>query len=139
MVIKPFKFILDGVINNGVSDMARLKVYAAKKRICHVCGKEVKPYTVIMKNDVLSLLEYWSAREDGDICERCDRYHAMTGDFKDATDEEFKLAEEAIKFAKLMLEWWEKDKKLTAKDDGSDMRDWEGTFNIKRWYRERKG
>jgi len=106
-----------------------------KKLICHVCGKEKKPYVVFMKNDILSLLQHEQAREDGEICQRCDQYHAMTGEFKDATEEEFELAKKSCEFARNMLKWWEKDKKLDF-DGESNSREWGGTFGIKEWYRK---
>ena len=51
---------------------------------------------------------------------------------QDATEEEFKLAEEAIKFAHAMLAWWEKDKPLNL-DDNFDSRTWDGLVNIAKW------
>jgi hypothetical protein len=113
--------------------------------ICHVCGKEKKPYTVFLKNDIISLITYEQNREDGPICERCDRYAAMTGEFKDATEEEFKNAEKAVWFASMMLKWWSKDKKMYVspglyfdieKESKENSRDWEGTDAIARWCRE---
>lgn len=114
------------------------------KKICHVCGKEKKPYVVFLNNDVLSLISHEQAREDGEICKRCDSYFAMTGEFKDATEKEFKIAQESLKFASMMLKWWEKDKKLYAgePDDylpenfDENKRNWEGTHAISKWYRE---
>ena len=107
---------------------------------CHVCGKEKKPYTVFMENDIFSLLQYHRAREDGEICERCDRYHAMTGEFKDATNEEFEIAKKSAWFANMMMKWWIKDKELTTTEiDNLDenKRDWEGTALIAKWCREK--
>jgi hypothetical protein len=60
-----------------------------KKEICHVCGKEKKPYTLFINNDIFSFPKYKQAREDGAICQRCDQYFAMTGEFKEATEQEF--------------------------------------------------
>ena len=88
-----------------------------EKLVCHVCGKEKKPYAVILDNNILSFLRYESAREDGEICQRCDQYYAMTGEFKDATEQEFENAKKAIRFTQTMLRWWEKDKKLVVIDD----------------------
>lgn len=105
-----------------------------KKVICHVCGKEKKPYVVFMKDDIFSWLQHERAREDGEICQRCDNYNAMTGEFKDATEEEFELAKKSCEFARNMLKWWEKDKKMEANIDNS--REWEGTEMIKKWYRK---
>jgi len=87
------------------------------KKICHVCGKEKKPYTVFLKNDIFSLLKYEQAREDGAICERCDRYFAMTGEFKDASEEEFKIAKKSVWFANMLLKWWEKYEKMSEDKD----------------------
>ena len=101
--------------------------------ICHVCKKEKKPYTVILDNSVFSFLKYQTAREDGEICERCDRYYALTGEFKDATEAEFTIAEKAVWFAHMMLGWWTKDGKLT--DEGNQKRDWGGTEPIATWCR----
>ena len=98
------------------------------KEICHVCKKEKKPYTVILTNDIFSLMSYEMAREDGPICQRCDQYYAMTGDFKDATDAEFKVAKEAVKFANLVADLW--------KDDNVKS-EWLGTEHIKHWYRKK--
>ena len=103
------------------------------KVICHVCKKEKKPYTVFMKNDIFSLLQYEQAREDGEICERCDRYFAMTGEFKDATEQEFEDAKKSVWFAGMMLKWWERDKKMNA--DGDNKREWGGTVDIAKWCR----
>ena len=105
-----------------------------QKVICHVCGKEKKPYVVLITDDIFSYLQYKQAREDGEICQRCDQYYAMTGEFKDATEEEFELAKKSCEFARNMLKWWEKDKKLDA--DGESLRAWEGTALISRWFRE---
>ena len=105
-----------------------------QKVICHVCGKEKKPYVVFMKDDIFSWLQHKQAREDGEICQRCDQYHAMTGDFKDATESEFELAKKSCEFARNMLKWWEKDKKLDI--DGKSFRAWEGIARISKWFRE---
>lgn len=119
-----------------------------EKLICHVCGKEKKPYIVFMKTDILSFLRYEEARKDGEICKRCNSYHAMTGELKNATKQEFENAKKAIRFTKMMLRWWEKDKKLVVIDDkdnplltniesteNENKRIWEGTENIAKWYR----
>jgi hypothetical protein len=105
-----------------------------KKEYCWVCGKEKKPYIVFMNDDIFNYLTYEHAREKGPICERCDKYFAMTGEFKDATDEEFELAIQSRKFAHKMLEWWQKDEKLNV--DEPSPREWEGTEPIAKWYRE---
>lgn len=111
-----------------------------KKEICHVCKKEKKPYTVFLDKDILSFIQYSQAREDGPICERCDRYFAMTGEFHNATETEFENAKKAMWFAKMMLKWWEKDKKLIVDNDlnkteHENMRKFEGTVSIARWCR----
>ena len=104
------------------------------KEICHVCGKEKKPYIVFLKNDdIFSLLKYEQAREDGAICERCDRYFAMTGEFKDASEEEFEIAKKSVWFANMLLKWWEKDEKMS--EESNNKRDWEGTETITKWCR----
>lgn len=105
-----------------------------KLEICHVCGKEKKPYLLIVDNNILSFIEYEQAREDGPICERCNSYFAMTGEFKDATEEEFEIAKQAAWFARMMLRWWEKDGKMNP--DLPAMRDWEGTTSIATWCRK---
>lgn len=87
-----------------------------------------------MKDDIFSFLEYEHAREDGTICERCDRYFAMTGEFKNATEKEFELAKKSVEFARNMLKWWEKDEKMSEEKDNK--RDWEGTAIISKWFRE---
>ena len=109
----------------------------SKKEICHVCKKIKKPYIVFMNNNTISFVEYMMARKRGPICERCDKYYARTGIFKNASKEEFNIAREAQKFANLMLHWWEKDKKINHDDfyGDSDMREWEGTSSIAEWYR----
>jgi len=106
--------------------------------ICHVCKKDKKPYVVFMDSNMLSYIEYEQAREKGPICERCDNYYAMTGEFKDATNEEFEIAKKAAWFARTMQKWWEKDNKLKAEEDlmPENMRDWEGTASLARWCRE---
>ena len=113
-----------------------------KKLICHVCGKEKKPYTVFMNISIFSLVEYMHAREDGEICQRCDQYYAMTGEFKEATEQEFEIAKKAVWFANMVKKFWEKDKSLifddddlTNPDDGNNMRGWEGTAIIAAWCR----
>lgn len=103
------------------------------KEICHVCGKVKKPYTVFLTDDILSYIDYESAREDGPICERCDNYFAMTGLFKDSTEEEFELAKQSVKFSKQMYDWWNNKEKLDY--DGNNSRDWDGTFNLRKWFR----
>lgn len=113
------------------SGKRRLKM---TKEICHVCKKEKKPYIVILTDDIFSLIHYEQAREKGKICQRCDQYFAMTGEFKDATDEEFELAKKASHFAYTFGKWWEKDKPHSVDDD--DYRKWEGTVNLVKWYRK---
>ncbi len=105
-------------------------------KICHVCKKEKKPYLKIMDSNVLSMMEHYQAREDGDICERCDDFFAMTGEFKDATEEEFELAGKGVKFASNMLKWWTKDKPLDMELIEDDSRKWAGTNALAKWYRE---
>ena len=105
-----------------------------KKEICHVCKKEKKPYLKIMDSNMLSFLSHEQAREDGEICQRCDNYFAMTGEFKDATKSEFELAKKSCEFARNMLMWWEKDNKLNADEEGN--REWGGLESIKSWYRK---
>ncbi len=105
-----------------------------KKEICHVCRKEKKPYTVFLTGNLFSFLQHEQAREDGPICERCDKYHAMTGEFKDATKEEFEIAKKAAWFVRMMLRWWEKDRKMDS--DGENSRDWEGTSYLAKWCRK---
>ena len=107
------------------------------KEICHVCGNEKEPYIIFMKDDIFSFLQYQNAREDGPICERCDQYHAMTGEFNYANDVEFENAKKAAEFSRYMLAWWTKDNKLDFEGDGDNSRDWEGTAMISRWLRER--
>ena len=111
-----------------------------KPLICHVCGREKKPYTVFMNSSIFSLMQHEAAREGGEICQRCDQYHAMTGELKDATETEFKNAEKARDFANLMLAWWEKDKKLNhdleTYNEKEDMRQWDGTAIIAQWCRD---
>ena len=102
---------------------------------CHVCGREKKPYVVLLDNNILSYMLYEQAREDGPICQRCDQYYAMTGEFKDPSEEEFRVARDSVMFARLMHEWWTKNSPLDP--DGPSLRDWDGTRNIARWYRER--
>ena len=119
-----------------------------EKLICHVCKKEKKPYTIFMNNDILSFLRYQEAREDGEICERCNQYHAMTGELKDATEQEFENAKKAMQFTRMMFKWWEKDKKLVVIDDkdnpmmtdiqatkDENKRSWGGTEDIAKWCR----
>ncbi len=105
------------------------------KEICHVCGRIKKPYVVFMKADIFSFLQHDQAREDGPICERCDNYHAMTGEFKDATKEEYEIAKKAAWFSRMMLKWWEKDKKM-GDDEETNKRGWGGTVNLTRWCRK---
>ncbi len=105
------------------------------KEICHVCGKEKKPYEVFMDDNILSYMNHTQAREKGPICERCDRYFAMTGEFKDSSEKEFENAKEASKFARNMRDWWEKDKKMEC--DGDSLKEWEGTFAISKWLRNK--
>jgi hypothetical protein len=112
--------------------------------ICHVCGKEKKPYTIIMGSGIFEMIQYQHAREDGPICERCDKYFAMTGDFKDATDEEFTNAEKAQWFANMMLKWWQKDREMKVPkgeelwqpEPEENKREWGGTHFIAEWCRD---
>lgn len=111
-----------------------------KKEICHACKKVKKPYVVIMTNDAFSFIEYEQAREKGPICERCDNYYGMTGDFKDATKEEYEIAKKSAWFANMMLKWWERDQKMRYHIDedleNEDLRSWEGIVSIAEWCRE---
>lgn len=109
-----------------------------KKEICHVCKKVKKPYVMFVTNDPISIIQYEMAREPGPICERCNKYYAMTGLFKDATEEEFIKAKEATKFAIDMLKWWFKDKDDINEAD-IDKREWPGTVALVKWYISKKG
>ena len=104
------------------------------KEICHVCGNEKKPYTVFITDDIFSFLQHEQAREDGPICQRCDQYHAMTGDFKNATEKEFEIAKKAAWFSRMMLKWWKLKGKISP--DKDTIRSWEGTSPIAKWCRE---
>lgn len=101
---------------------------------CWVCGKDKKGYIVIMDDSIMSYLAYQEAREKGEICERCWKYFCLTGEFKDATEEEFKIAEIANWFGHAMLRWWEKDGKMNS--DEPALREWVGTSDLKKWFRE---
>ena len=114
-------------------------------KICHVCKKEKKPYLKIMDSDIFSFMRHEQAREEGEICERCDNYFAMTGEFKDATEEEFEVARKSVHFASAMLRWWQKDKKFdlgepddyySIGDSDENKRYWGGTHDIAKWYRD---
>jgi hypothetical protein len=107
-----------------------------KKEICHVCKKEKETYIVFLDKDPFSYINYVMAREKGAICKRCDQYFAMTGEFKDATDKEFEIAKQSCKFARNMLKWWKKDKKMTGDINDSNVRQWEGTVPIAKWFRD---
>ena len=112
-----------------------------KKLICHVCKKGKKPYIVIMDSNMLSMVQHLTAREDGEICERCNNYYAMTGEFKDATKEEYEIAEKSAWFARMVLKWWEKDESLEHDEDKGDiesvnMREWGGTHGLASWCRK---
>lgn len=125
--------------------MARSQRYLCRgnkmnKEICHVCKKEKKPYLVIFDDNIFSYLNHEHAREYGPICQRCDQYYAMTGEFKKATKEEFKIAKKSAWFSWMMLKWWEKDEKLGAWKDEPfekrDLREWDGTQPIAEWCRK---
>ncbi len=111
--------------------------------ICHVCKKEKKPYTLFIKNDIFSIIHYQEARAEGPICEKCDSYSAMTGEYKEPTEEEYKIAKKAAWFANMVKHFWEKDEKLvTPPEEGLDVRKdknqrtWEGTAMIASWCRK---
>ena len=109
-----------------------------KKEICHVCKKEKKPYTIFMTNNIFEIIHYHKAREKGPICERCDQYAGITGEFKEPTDEEFEIAINSVKFANLMMAWWEKEKRLDYDGDNKNNdREWEGKSPIALWYRDK--
>ena len=103
---------------------------------CWVCGKDKKPYTVFMDDNVMSYLAYEQAREKGPICERCWKFYCITDEFKEATDEEFTLAIAGNAFAQLMLVWWEKDGKMDCDKEETLTRGWDGTHSIREWARE---
>jgi hypothetical protein len=107
------------------------------KEICHVCKKEKKPYTVFLTDDVFSLIHYEHAREDGPICQRCDQYYAMTGNFKDATKEEFELAKKAAHFARAMHKWWTRKEPMDSETNNN--RSWQGSVFLAEWYRKEFG
>ena len=117
----------------------------SEKLICHICGKEKKPYVVFLTDNVLSMIQHQHAREDGEICQRCDQYFAMTGEFKEATEKEFEIAKRSAWFSNMMLKWWEKDNAMITPDDDElyemednrNKRDWEGTALISKWCREK--
>jgi hypothetical protein len=107
------------------------------KEFCHVCGKEKKPYIIVMNSDSLSIAEYLVARESGPICERCNKYYGLTGEFHDASESEFENAEKASWFAQMLLLW--KDKKLIpeSETDFENLRDFPGTSDAAKWLREK--
>lgn len=107
-----------------------------KKEICHVCGKLKKPYIVFLTNNIFSIIDHHAARRDGPICERCNKYYGMTGEFKDATDKEFKIAEDAKEFSRIVFRWWFKDKE--EKFDNFNNREWPGMIELANWYRKFK-
>ncbi len=115
------------------------------KEICHVCKKGKKPYHKFMNMDVFNIIQHHQAREDGSICERCDTYFALTGEFKEPTDEELRLAQKSVRFAKVMLKWWEKDNKMdigdpediyAMPDEEKNKRSWGGLVDVAKWYRK---
>ena len=59
----------------------------------------------------------------------------MTGEFKDATEEEFEVAKKAAEFSRVMSNWWQKDKKIDLEEEESS-REWPGTVAFAKWYRE---
>lgn len=67
---------------------------------CHVCGNDKEPYEIYIKGDVFSIMEHEKqhkeARKGGEICKRCNSYHAMTGILKEPTEEEFNGAKQEI-------------------------------------------
>jgi len=113
-----------------------------KIEICHVCKKEKKPYFLVMSSDIFSQIAYNQAREDGPICERCNDYYIWTHEFKDSTETEYENAKKANWFANMILEWWEKDKKMIPPDDvfgpelKENLREFGGTAYIRDWCRK---
>ena len=105
--------------------------------ICHVCKKEKKPYSVFIDSSIFSFICYKRAREDGPICQRCNDYYGMTGEFKDPTDKELMIARDSVRFANDVLRWWEKDGKMDL-DSPCEKRAWVGTKALAKWYREQK-
>lgn len=134
-----------GLIDDSCRKSTKKPIKTKKTEICHVCKKEKKPYIVFMNMDLMNMIHHDMAREKGPICERCDSYFAMTLEFRDPTDEEFKIARESTKFARDMLAWWTKDKDFSKQpaDDymdpepEEDKRSWGGTHDIAKWYREK--
>ena len=104
--------------------------------ICKVCEKL---YNTNIPDAILNLSIYKRTRNETEFCERCKKYHDMTGEYKDATESEFKNAEKAEWFAEMMSEWWQKDKNLTVIDNKESefdkSKDWEGLINIAKWCR----
>lgn len=105
---------------------------------CWVCGKDKKPYVVFLQDDIFAFIDYNTARENGDICERCYNYFCMTHEFKEPTDKEIEIAKQAQIFARNMLLWWEKDKKLNLNNNSENYRNFEGTETIAKWFREKE-
>ena len=98
--------------------------------ICHVCGKVKKPYTVIIGNDIMSLMQYEDARAPGPICKRCDQYFIMTGKFEDVSKKEFKLAKDAKTFSNLVYRFWFRN------GIDNEVQEWPGTDELEKWYRK---
>jgi hypothetical protein len=48
-----------------------MEIHVWEDEICVKCGKKREPYTVIMDSNPLSLAAYFTAREEGPICEEC--------------------------------------------------------------------
>jgi len=103
--------------------------------ICHVCGKEKKPYIVFLKNNSLSMAQYLTAREDGPICQKCDNFYALTGKLKPCTDEELAKARKANQFANTMARWW-KSKEKEKEETFNSRLEWPGTYELIDWYME---
>lgn len=91
-----------------------------------------------MNNEAMSYAMYLVARGPGPICERCNTYYGMTGEFHDASDKEFENAEKAVVFASNLSAWWTKDQKLVVDSVGTEnFRDWPGTNDAAKWLRQK--
>ncbi len=71
--------------------------------LCHVCGKKKVPYIVFLTDSIMGYMQYEQAREGGEICERCDKFYAMTGELREPTEKEFETAKKACEFARNMF------------------------------------
>ena len=105
-----------------------------EKTLCHICKVKKKPYTVIMNSDPLSMASYFTARDDGEICEDCWNYYCLTNELKPHTEIELNNAKIGNEFGILLSKWWFKDNEIDIYHEYNNLRKLDTDQDMIKWF-----